>query len=667
MASPRSERREKRSRSSIGSIPRRAAVLLSILSLTLVASKCPSPADECYDPVVELPLIAPGAYDGYDPEPDLSGLTLGQYGDRLYFDSESDGTLKVVSSLANHMDRDGGGATVVVGGLRIVVERGQPVTRPPDEEIRDSVTLRAERDIATLDVVRTWTLTEDERGEPRGALSKIALVDSADTQAALDQTGLWLIDNDPTCEELAFTMAGPMPAGMPAVRFPEVDGCTMWQCSKALTAFLLAHHNTWRAHQAMDFIASMPEEQANWVWDRPGRNSDGDMLSEITSPAYWYGDYAEYRFEAIHEVIDKLWKEFETGKNGGITLRLKCPDESEVGNVCFTAEPSAHHAVKGFVNLCSDFFYDNSEWSQARLIPHEYLHHVFVNWNDGIWHLSALMDTHYHGHQAGCGVSPKTEKHYGETKIRHLATYENSYDNDCSHRDKNFRNNDTHAYFITRFGDDILDGDMTQWPAWGDPTPQPPECPDDGVEGCRCLPTVDWGEGENPDGDELAEYCPNDTPDGYNYEITCQKVKFNASANVGVCRACDDVRGAGCACDYQNPCDEGFCWGDDTWGANQGTGQCYPDPPPDFQCLADCNTLYNDDYAWCFHDHPSGEARCVDSNCSHIKEQECFAAETICRDGECVPDGECAGAQDCWDIGYPGIFECVGGRCQYPF
>ena len=273
------------------------------------------------------------------------------------------------------------------------------------------------------------------------------------------------------------------------------------------------------------------------------------------------------------------------------------------------------------------------------------------------------MDTHLHGHKSLCAANLKTEKHYGESKIRHLATYENGDGDDCHHLDKNFRNNDTHAYFITRIGQSILDGTMTEWPAWADPTPQPPSQCDNGEEGCQCLPITTWeGEGEYPDGDEFGQYCP----DYKGPTLTCQKTMFNASSNVGICKDCDDVRGPGCDCDFQYPCDEGFCWGEDTWGPNQGTGQCYLDQPPDFQCLADCKTLSNDDYAWCYSDHPSGEARCMDNSCGHIKELECFLAGTVCRYGDCMPGGECAGAQDCWDLGYPGIFD-VESTCKYPF
>lgn len=182
-----------------GNSPRSAIVFLAILSLTLVASGCPSTSDECYDPEVELPLLAPGAYEGYDPEPDLAGVSLGELEDRLYFDSHSDGTLQVMSNLADHMDRDGLGATVVIGELTIHIERGQPLPPPPKEEIRKSLTLRAETDIAKLDLIHTWTLTEDEKGEPRGALSDIVLVDPNNANAALDAAGLWLLANDPTC------------------------------------------------------------------------------------------------------------------------------------------------------------------------------------------------------------------------------------------------------------------------------------------------------------------------------------------------------------------------------------------------------------------------------------------------------------------------------------
>lgn len=102
-----------------------------------------------------------------------------------------------------------------------------------------------------------------------------------------------------------------------------------------------------------------------------------------------------------------------------------------------------------------------------------------------------------------------------------------------------------------------------------------------------------------------------------------------------------------------------------------GVGHCYQDPPPSYQCLADCRELFSDDSAWCYHDLLSGP-RCMDRDCVANVAYECDQQGLVCRENECVEECGYVDESDpplyvsCQDVGYPGIFECNDGRCEVP-
>jgi hypothetical protein len=444
---------------------------------------------------------------------------------------------------------------------------------------------------------------------------------------------------------------------MPPVNYPDMQCSEGKRCIEATRSWIHAHHNVWIARQVIHHIAARDHvEQRKYLWRQPGLDANNDKkLGEETSPEYWFGPYSENRFKAVKEGIDDLWSIMTTNKTGGISIHLKCPAaDEEPGNVCNTVKPAAHHWVKGYVNLCGSFFDSekNDDWGRSRLVSHELMHHLWVKYGN-IW--VAIQDKHYHGHKIGCGINPGSESAYGEDKIRHLATYENSNDNDCGHPARNVRNNDTYAYFITTLGDMVYDGEMTNWPYPADPTPQPPNC--QGGEGCLCDPEQTWPMNAyfEPDGDYSSDQWCDDN-DG---EMTCMAKKFGVTIK-GVCSKCDEVRGAGCECDDGQPCEEGSCFGDDTF--NGGVGHCFDDAPA-WACLADCERLFNDEAAWCYADYPTGQARCMDNLCTEPKAWECNQAGKVCRYGDCVV--ECGNNTDCQVKGYPDYYQCQQSRCEH--
>ncbi len=461
----------------------------------------------------------------------------------------------------------------------------------------------------------------------------------------------------------SFYQSGLVLPEMPAINFPEQPCDDRGRCVETTRAWIRAHYHLWIAQLMINFIAAQDHsEKRAWLWGRPGINEDGLPVTIKTSFEYWFGRYSDKRFHAVKDGLDELWDVMRWAKTGGINVKLRCPGHLDDNNVCNTKKPAAHHIVRGNVDLCAAFYQVQSDdglvprsrSDQARLVNHELLHHLWVDWGD-VW--VAVQDHHYHGHGAGCGESPDSSAQYGESKIRHLATYLNGFNKDCGHLARNVRNNDTFAYFITAVGSSVYDGKMTQWPHKAEPTPQPPQCVGD--ENCLCDDKETWPGSDpfEPDGDYSAtQWCYDG--DG---EMTCRATKFGATTK-GICKRCDDVRGPGCECDNGHPCDVGACYGDDTF--NGGTGHCFKDPPPAWACLADCSRLLNDENAWCYADYPTGEARCMDNLCTEPTAFNCnLDGGKVCRYDECVV--ECADDSDCADKGYPPIFHCNQGRCEH--
>lgn len=466
---------------------------------------------------------------------------------------------------------------------------------------------------------------------------------------------------------------GQWPADMPPVKFPPIrdnrwSDCSLQQCEDIYHGWLRAHHNVWRAHQMLQILKDVPNNgQRGYAWGRPGRNGQGELASERSSPRHWFGSFSDDAFRQTRTVVNKLWERFRKNKVGALNLDLRCPTSG--GNVCATNDAvAAHHVIAGQIDFCDGYFESNGgclsgwneelgicfglsvsgDWSRARLMAHELLHHTTI---DGRF----VKDKHSHGHGDSCLKNVKIlQTMYGYSNIRHFAGVGN-----CSHNWKGRRNNDSYAYFITEVGDLIYRGEMTTWPAWGDPTPMPPENCDVGTVGCYCDP-VD-PRFDSPDGDYRADqWCPDDEG-----ETTCQTTKFNAVDIVGICTRCDEIRGGGCECDVDRPCDVGSCWGDSTANGRLTVGRCYEAPPPSWACLADCQALYNRSTARCYHDHPSGRARCIDGViCEEVDEFGCFQQGKVCYDGACIT--ECVTTQDCrydaqpneLDLDYPSYFSC---------
>ena len=482
-----------------------------------------------------------------------------------------------------------------------------------------------------------------------------------------------------SCLEQALNGFGPLPADMPAVKWPEMNWCTDSECPKVKLAWLRTHHSAWRLAQMFEFMNDLGEAQRSFAWGQPGVDASGEAGHPMTSPSYWFGGYDAGRFATTLDVVRKYWKVVREAETGGIDIRLQCPRAGEQdANPCVSVpllsdkSPGATHWVKGYINICQEAFSgDTNNEIQTRVdngMVHEPLHHLFGK-QDGV--LKALTDTKFHAHGVGCGLTPKSETFYfngidegiDDTQLAHLREYEASNGSTCSHRNKLVLTVDSYAQFARAVGTLVKGGQIVSWPKWGDPTPHPPECTGD--IGCLCDPVPAQGA---PDGDySPTKYCFDTEAE----PTVCMETTFNASETVGICTNCADVRGPGCACnEVTQPCDVGFCWGEDT-GPGNVDGTCYRDPPPDWACLANCEYLMGSG-ASCMHDHPDG-ARCVPYGVGLPDAYACWMDDGgyINPNGDCDmyecghPDSSPAYAS-CQDLGYPGTFVCDQGafRCM---
>src|SRR5690606_19595606 len=141
------------------------------------------------------------------------------------------------------------------------------------------------------------------------------------------------------------------------------------------------------------------KEQRAYAWRRPGRNWQGEKVTDRTSPHHWFGGFSDDTLQQTHVVVNKLWDRFTSNKVGSFSLNLRCPTSG--GNVCKTSDGViAHHIVVGQIDACQSFFdltprcyggtWDaeeqicsgflvSSRWRRAAVMAHELLHHTTVN------------------------------------------------------------------------------------------------------------------------------------------------------------------------------------------------------------------------------------------------------------------------------------------------
>ncbi len=292
------------------------------------------------------------------------------------------------------------------------------------------------------------------------------------------------------CDALAWEIASEVPPL--AVKFPPLDNCDAAECPIVKAAWIRAHHDIWRAKQVLDHMNSLHEEQRNFLWDKRAADFNNEEMGPETSWAWYFGGFRENRFDAIRWSVKRLWDDFHDHKLGGLNLDIEC-NPSSGADICNTAKPPAHHAVKSNIKICPGFW-SQPEWYQPLLMVHEPLHHVLLPWktDNNFPRLDPIQDTHTHWHKKSCLGSPQTNKGYGISALRHLATYNASNGRTCSHRNFAFRNNDTYGYIITTIGAGVRNGVIHHWP-WKPAAGNPPS--GTGPLDCDAQPPPNPGDG----------------------------------------------------------------------------------------------------------------------------------------------------------------------------
>jgi hypothetical protein len=358
--------------------------------------------------------------------------------------------------------RLGHAADAGFGRAQLVVPEKLPLARALVLKTYSRARVGGELGPVRLDMVSVF----DRDDEAAGPVATLDLKDAPEVQLAGD------------CDALAYEQTPDVPPI--AVDFPVFSGCDLTECPKAKAGWIRATHDLWRVRQMLDYIASQPEGDRAFLWDQQGADAQGEALfsweSEEVGPntalSYYFGPYAKYRFEAIRWSYSQLWKDFFDHDLSGVEMDIECTPGG--GDLCNTAAPAGHHAVKSNLKLCQKAFDSNIlVFDMPRLIMHEHMHHMYVPWKDGTARLSPIQDTHTHGHGAGCGLEPVTDKGYGVPKVRHLATYENKSGNDCYHLNYTFRNNDSYAHAAVTIGTYIRLGYLEWWPLEHPPVTQP--------------------------------------------------------------------------------------------------------------------------------------------------------------------------------------------------
>ncbi|MGD8824257.1 MAG: hypothetical protein PVI24_04695 [Myxococcales bacterium] len=301
--------------------------------------------------------------------------------------------------------------------------------------------------------------------------------EAAGPLAGLDLSSEPQVDLTGDCDSMAWQIASEVPAM--AVKFPPIEGCSESECAIVKAAWIRANHDVMRVRQMLEYLDTQFEEQRNFLWDKPAVDPQGNPMGEETSLQFYFGGFAQYRFEAIRWAFKRLGDDMHDLDLQGLALDLECRP-SGAGDVCNTAHPPAHHAVKSNIKICDEFF-DQPDWYQPLIMVHEPLHHVFVPWNDNTPRLDPIQDTHTHGHGNVCAASLQTNKGYGINEVRHLATYKADNGNTCFHRNFAFRNNDTYGWVAQVIGSGVRVGAIHHWPYIPNTSPPTPEpCSADG-------------------------------------------------------------------------------------------------------------------------------------------------------------------------------------------
>jgi len=251
------------------------------------------------------------------------------------------------------------------------------------------------------------------------------------------------------------------PADMPAIIYPNFEGCNANDRKTVELAWAKAHHHAWRAYQLFAFLDKAGDNRDN-VWKAgytAGNNLENRKLSY--SPYAWFGEYSggTYRYDYIRDAIFMNWQKRYMVKN-----TVKCRRDDGGSHPCYLnnpggdGPPSANHIVSGTINFCNSFFDESTDRHRVKTVLHEMFHWLAPK---GL----AILDVHTHWDRNSKGACrASTEKFYGLDNVMHAATSSGCWGDPEWHRGDAARNNDTYAYFILRLGEAVYSKYLFEYP-----------------------------------------------------------------------------------------------------------------------------------------------------------------------------------------------------------
>lgn len=252
------------------------------------------------------------------------------------------------------------------------------------------------------------------------------------------------------------------PADMPAINYPNFDGCNEVDRKVIEKAWAKAHHHAWRAVQVFQVLDKAGSYRDD-LW-KAGYTAGNNIeeRKKSYSPYAFFGAYdgGTYRYDYIRDAIYMNWNKRYMTK-----MTVKCRRKDEGGaHPCYldnpggNGKPSANHIVNGTVNFCNDFFDDSTDSHRIKTVLHEMFHWLAPK---GL----AILDTHTHWDRNSKGwCRADTDKMYGLDDVMHLATSKGCWDDPDFHQGDAARNNDTYAYFIRNLGEAVYSGKLKQFP-----------------------------------------------------------------------------------------------------------------------------------------------------------------------------------------------------------
>jgi hypothetical protein len=250
------------------------------------------------------------------------------------------------------------------------------------------------------------------------------------------------------------------PADMPAIVYPNFEGCNSADRKTIEKAWAMAHHHAWRTNQLFQFLDQAGGDRKA-LWSAGYAAANLEQRKQSWSPFAWFGEYSDdaYRYPYIRDAVKMNFQKRFQVKN---TVRCRRNEDGlhpcYVKNPGTDTTPSANHIVSGTINFCNRFFDNQNEVSQTKTVLHEMFHWLAPK---GL----AILDTQTHSDKTKNGLcGTDTDKMYGMDDALHLATSKGCWGDEKLHRGMAARNNDNYAYFILRFGSAVFNKQLTEFP-----------------------------------------------------------------------------------------------------------------------------------------------------------------------------------------------------------